>query len=122
MIDLARLPLALSGGAGSAMAVVTPALFFLQGTPTVSADTGVPLQLVIQLGFLITGGGMLVYAGRLIGRWQAAQENLICQVAKVDRSNLELRTRVAKVEGVVHMMEKRTEWGGASHTEEGQSA
>ena len=62
----------------------------------IGPETSLP---AMQVGFLVTASGMLLYAGRIVGQWQAAQKALIGQVDKINRSNLELRTRVAKLEG-----------------------
>ncbi len=63
--------------------------------------------LIVQLGFLLTAAGLLLLAGKTVGRWQAAQETLITKVDKIDRSNLELRSQCSRLEGVVHTLATR---------------
>ena len=109
----------LSGGTGAAFVVAAEAAVTLQAAPAaISPETP---MLAIQIGLLVSAGGMLIFAGRIIGQWQAAQQQLITAVATVDKSNIELRSRVSRLEGIVHLMEKRDGrpglWAG-NHEEE----
>jgi len=103
------LPLLLSGGVGAASLVGIEAFLAIQGAglgpeSTVSA---------LQVGFLLSAGGMLLYAGRLIGQWQAAQSTLIAKVAIMDKANISMQKEVAELRGMVHMLETRTRMPGA---------
>lgn len=76
-------------------------------TEMLSPGTPISGVLIVQLGFLLSAAALLLLAGRTIGRWQTAQENLIEKVDKIEVSNLALRSRCSHIEGVVHMMERR---------------
>ena len=101
-----RIPLALSTGTGAASFVGASAVLAIQGS-IIGTESLVSGTFVVQLAFLISAGGMLVYAGRIVGQWQSAQKQLIEDVAAIDKANLELRERVSQLEGVVKMMDDR---------------
>ena len=102
------LPLLLSGGVGAASLVGIEAFIAIQGS-ALGPDSTVS---ALQVGFLISAGGMLLYAGRIIGQWQAAQATLIAKVALVDKANIQLQKDVAELRGIVHMLETRTRFPG----------
>jgi hypothetical protein len=85
------------------------AALVLQGSMPIGPESGIPLM---QVGFLISAGGMLIYAGRIIGKWQTAQETLIAKVALVDKANIQLQKDVAFLRGQVRLLETRTRLPG----------
>lgn len=96
----------LAGSVSASVWVGLESVVIIQGE-VVGKDMPISGVLIVQLGFLLTAAGLLLLAGKTVGRWQAAQEALIAKVAKIDKSNLELRSQCSRIEGVVHMMETR---------------
>lgn len=97
---MSRVPLLLSTGFGGATLVAAEALFNLQ---TLGGATEVPMAWVVQMSALAASVGAFIYAGRVIGKWETAQGELISKVASINP----LRERVALLEGKVSMLETR---------------
>ena len=114
-----RALLSLSVGTGAASTVAAGSLMAIQNTvvtPESLVSGTFAVQIALLVTFLISAGGMLIYAGRIIGQWQTAQKQLIRDVKENDEATLQLRERVGHLEGTVKMMSMRTR----SRLDEGQ--
>lgn len=84
-------PFVLTGSMWLSVAVVTEAAVVIQGA-ILSPDTPVPLM---QVGALFTAIGAILYAGKLIGEWNAGQKTLVKSLAdigaKTDRLEREMQ-------------------------------
>lgn len=94
----------LAGGIGASVWLGLESVAVIQG---IGSDTTITGVFAVQIGFLLSAAGMLLYAGRTLGQWQTTQKTLVAKVEEIDNSNLELRLKVAMLEGVLHMMERR---------------
>ncbi len=104
---MSKILFSLSGGTGAASWLGASAFVSMQNT-VLGPDTMLSGDFVIQAAFLVAAGGMLIYAGRIVGQWQAAQKQLISEVTKLSADNVKLTNRVSKLEGIVEQWSNRS--------------
>lgn len=97
------IPLLLALGTGLGFFGAAGSVVALQQAQ-VGPDLGMPFLWVVPLSGVVGALGVILYAGRVLGRWESSQANLISEV----RENTALRERVARLEGQVKMLELRT--------------
>ena len=103
------LPVALTGGVAASVFSMAEALYALQQGPAViGRDVAITTETVVQITILMGSGAMLLLAGRIIGKWEAAQKAWMDKVNDGELKLRELEKEIALVRGNVAMLETRT--------------
>ena len=101
--------LSLSAGTATASGLAVEAVYLIQAATNteLGPNSLITGTIVVQLAFLITAIGMLLYAGRIIGQWQSTQNQMTEDVDELTTTCSDLQRRISQIEGGLKVLQPK---------------